>query len=86
MENDAAMIVPGTYEDPDSGEKITVSVSPHYSTITIGKRDWYFIRETGKFDGTSVTRIEHGPILAFDSSTHEKPVSGHATADRNKNK
>jgi len=61
--SDFAMIRPGTYEDPDSGESIAISVSSRYSKITIGKREWYFIRETGAFDGTSIALVERGPIL-----------------------
>ena len=47
------MIKPWGYEDPETGDKVAVSVSPHYSKLTINDREYYFIRETGEFDGTA---------------------------------
>jgi hypothetical protein len=63
-----ANIQPGTYIDPDSEKSISISVSDRYSMITINKQCWYFIRETGAFDGTSTTLVDQGPILASDST------------------
>jgi len=80
-----AMIQPGTYTDPDSGESICISLSPYYSKITIAGRDWYFIRETGRFDGTSVTLVSNGPFLVSESGERqpkEGPASSHKTTGR----
>ncbi len=36
-----------------NGEKLEFSESPYYFTITTGKMTWYWIQETGEYDGTS---------------------------------
>ena len=43
--------------DLENGEKLEFRESPYYFTITIGKKTWYRVRETGKYDGTSY-RVE----------------------------
>lgn len=73
--DECANIRPGTYTDPDSGESLIISVSPRYSKIRVGRRDWYFVRETGLFDGTSIELVERGPILVSDSSVRKAPTS-----------
>ena len=30
-----------------------LEVTDFYYIVTVGKKSWYWIRETGKFDGTS---------------------------------
>jgi len=61
-----AVIQPFSYDDPETGDHIEVSVSPYYSKIIVNSREYYFIRETGEFDGTSTAR-RTGPILAYDA-------------------
>ena len=34
-------------------EKVEFEVSPYYYMVKSGKRIWYWIKETGEFDGTS---------------------------------
>lgn len=54
MENpEVARIQPFKYEDALTGHNVSVEVSPEYSKIRVDDRVYYFIRETGKFDGTS---------------------------------
>ncbi len=60
-----AVIKPFSYDDPETGDHVEVSVSPHYSKLTINKREYYFIRETGEFDGTATPTKEKGPVLIF---------------------
>ena len=36
-----------------SDENIKFEVSEFYYTITVGKQTWYWIKETGEFDGHS---------------------------------
>ncbi len=61
----AAVIQPFNYKDEVTGDTISVSVSPEYSKITVNHREYFFIRETGEFDG--VATIEYsGPILIYD--------------------
>ena len=52
MDN-VAKIKPMVYEDELTGHRIEVRVSPQFSTIHIDERVYYFVRETGEFDGTS---------------------------------
>jgi hypothetical protein len=61
-----AMIRPFAYDDPETGDHIEVSVSPYYSKITVNSRQYYFISETGEFDGASTSRPA-GPILVYDA-------------------
>ena len=75
-----AEIRPGTYEDPDTGDVITISVSPYYSKVTTSNRDWYFIRESGEFDGTSVIMIKKGPFLVSVSSEQKNGANDQSTA------
>jgi hypothetical protein len=53
-----AVIRPFTYKDEVSGEIISVTISPQYSVITVGDRQYYFKRESGIFDGTSIVAPE----------------------------
>ena len=50
---DVAVIRPFVFEDKLTRQRIEVRVSPQYSTIHVGERVYYFVRETGEFDGTS---------------------------------
>lgn len=51
---DLAIIKPFEYEDLLSGNNIKVSVSPYFSKLMINEREYYFVRETGEFDGTAI--------------------------------
>ena len=54
MKNEGvARIKPWVYEDRVTGQRIELRVSPQFSTIHIDERVYYFVRETGDFDGTS---------------------------------
>jgi hypothetical protein len=66
MTDQLALIKPFTYDDPETGDRIEVSVSPHYSKITVNSREYFFIRESGEFDGTGTSR-RTGPILIYDA-------------------
>ncbi len=57
-----AAIQPFTFDDPETGDRIEVSVSPGYSVISVNCRTYYFIRETGEFDGVA-TEFHTGPML-----------------------
>jgi hypothetical protein len=49
-----AVIRPFTYKDQITGETISVTISPYYSILTVGDREYYFDRNSGAFDGTAV--------------------------------
>ncbi len=58
-----ALIQTFDYDDPVTGDRVSVSVSPSYSKLTINRREYFFVRETGKFDGAATIIMESGPIL-----------------------
>ena len=59
-----ACIRPFAYEDPQTGDKITIAVSDFYTKLSVNGRDYFFVRETGDFDGAASARPS-GPILAY---------------------
>ena len=61
-----AIIQPFEYLDKETGDKITVSVSPYYSKITVNCREYFFFRETGEFDGAA-TIMHIGPVLIYEA-------------------
>ena len=66
-EIELAVILPFEYLDEMTGDKIGVSVSAFYSKITINKREYFFLRETGEFDGAATVIEQDGPILTYDA-------------------
>lgn len=50
-----AVIRPFTHEDEVTGQTISITISPQYSILSVGDRQYYFKRESGAFDGTSIT-------------------------------
>jgi len=64
------VIQPFNYKGEVTGDTISVSVSPEYSKITVNNREYYFIRETSKFDGTATVEYR-GPILIYDDPEAE---------------
>ena len=58
-----ALIQPFTYDDPETGDRVSISISPYYSKLTINRREYFFVRETGEFDGTATVVERVGPIL-----------------------
>jgi hypothetical protein len=63
-----AWIEPTVYDDPVTGDHIAVTVSDNYSTITVNDRQYFFIRETGVFDGDATIEHRDGPILVTSSA------------------
>jgi hypothetical protein len=61
-----AFIQPFTYDDAETGDKIALAVSDFYTRLSVNGREYYFVRETGAFDGAATA--EHtGPILAYEA-------------------
>jgi hypothetical protein len=46
-----ALIKPFRIYDKQVGRAVELRTSRHYSILTIGANEYYFVRETGKFDG-----------------------------------
>jgi hypothetical protein len=66
-----AMIQPFIFRDEVSGDTISVSVSPEYSKIAVNNREYFFIRETGEFDGIATVEYS-GPILIYAAKDSEE--------------
>jgi hypothetical protein len=49
-----AVIRPFTHKDEVTDQTISVTISPQYSILRVGDREYYFKRESGAFDGTSI--------------------------------
>ena len=49
-----APIKPFVHHDGVTGQKVSLKESSLYTTLNIDGRDYYFIRETGEFDGTGM--------------------------------
>ena len=49
-----ARIKPFNYDDKLTGHKIAIQLSPYYSKLFVDDRVYYFNKETGEFDGTSI--------------------------------
>jgi hypothetical protein len=41
-----------------TGQTVSVTISPQYSILRIGDREYYFSRASGAFDGTSIVAEE----------------------------
>jgi len=54
------LVKPFMYRD-ESGSVITVRTSPRYTILTIDGKEYFFIRETGKFDGIGATSLDAEP-------------------------
>ena len=48
-----ALIKPFEFKDSLTGNTINFSISEQYSVLSLANRNYYFVRETGEFDGTS---------------------------------
>ena len=52
------LIRPMEYRDPESGEVVfQVKTSPRYTVIVTPEREYFFVRETGKFDGIGMMSV-----------------------------
>jgi hypothetical protein len=59
-----AFIKPFDYADPETGDKIAISVSDFYTKLSVNDREYYFVRENGTFDGAATAK-HTGPILVY---------------------
>jgi hypothetical protein len=49
-----AFIRPFVFDDLMTGNRIEIQVSPRYSILKVNDREYFFVRETGEFDGTGM--------------------------------
>ena len=54
LDTELAVIKPFECVDKLTGDKISIRVSPFYTILSINQREYYFLPETGEFDGTSM--------------------------------
>ena len=72
---------PFDYEDPMTGEHVKVKTSPRYTILTVGCREYFFLRESGKFDGTGAMSVgDASPIGRYTAARIRK--SGPSRAQR----
>ena len=70
-------VKPFVYRD-ESGSVISVRTSPRYTTLTIDGKEYFFIRETGKFDGIGAMSPDTEPSTYC--SADRTPESAHVPA------
>ena len=57
------VVRPFEYNDPDRGERISLRTSTRYSILTIGSKELYFERTSGRFDGTGAMALDDAAAL-----------------------
>ncbi len=45
------LVKPFRYYDSETGQVITIKTSRFYTTLTVGSKEFFFNRESGKYDG-----------------------------------
>ena len=50
-----ATVRPFRYDDPETRQTVALTLSPQYAILNVGSRSYYFLRETGEFDGVSIS-------------------------------
>ena len=53
-----ALLSPFRYYDGTTGQVVSLRTSPYYAILTVGSKDFYFIRESGKYDGFGESVID----------------------------
>lgn len=52
--SESAIMKPVEIDDSVTGNLVRVELSPFYSILKVNERCYYFSRETGEYDGTSI--------------------------------
>lgn len=55
---------PFRFYDSKTGQAIEIKTSPLYTKIIVGEQEFYFIRETGKYDGFGGMSIEDAELAS----------------------
>jgi hypothetical protein len=56
--NAPAFVKPFRFYDGETGQVVSIQTSPRYTTLTVGRKEFFFIRETGKCDGYGAMSLE----------------------------
>lgn len=71
-----ALVTPFRYYDGDKGQVIEIKTSPFYTILTVGDKEFFFNRESGKYDGFGA--MEKDLPRADDYTADCIPQSVHA--------
>ena len=55
---------PIDYTDPNSGQRIKIRTSPRYTIISVDSLELFFLRESGRFDGTGAMSLGDPSLIA----------------------
>ena len=61
------LVRPFRHYDGETGLLVSLRTSRNYTTLTVGRRDFYFIRESGKYDGFGESQSEPREAVATSS-------------------
>lgn len=56
---------PIDYSDPVTGQRIKIRTSPLYTILSVDAKEFFFLRETGKFDGTGAMSLGDATALNY---------------------
>lgn len=59
-----ALVCPFRYYNGVTGQVIEVITSPFYTKLIVGDKEFFFIRETGKYDGFGAMSVEKAEPIA----------------------
>ena len=60
----------GTYNSGFSAQQISVRTSPRYTIVTVNGVEFFFLRESGRFDGTGTMSLN--PMLSDCGEGHTR--------------
>ena len=63
------LIKPFEHRDEDTGETVKIRTSPRYTILSVSGKEFFFERETGKFEGVGAMSIGD-----------ELPINGYTVA------
>ena len=75
------LIRPFEHQDEQTGEIVRLRTSPRYTILSVGGKEFFFERETGKFDGTGAMSIDNElPINYCMAARIRRSVGARAAA------
>lgn len=74
------LVRPFEYVNDETGERVSIRTSSRYTTLTIGRREYYFDRETGKWDGTGTMSPTDAEITRSRADGNRRSAGARADA------
>ena len=59
------LIKPFEYHDFESDQDIKIKTSPRYTILSIGNKEFFFVRETGELDGAGAMSLDDETRLNY---------------------